>query len=235
MSVARTRLTMSCVLLASVALAQSTVTATKTVRPLRAAFVVSEGFNLIDLAGPWEVFNTARLPQDKDHPYGIPLFENYTVSASTSPVRTGLSETKLVPDYIFANAPEPDIIVVGAQDWRNEVPGLADWLKKQSASHVIVMSVCIGASQLADAGLLDGKQATTHHAFLKDFRDGYPKTKWLEGKRFVKVSDTVWTAGGLTSGIDLALHIVALRFGEPTAESAANYLEYTGTGWKQSE
>ena len=192
--------------------------------PLKVAFVVSEGFTLIDLAGPWDVFNSARIPvAGVVHPPDR-LFGTYTVSNSMSPVSMGSTSTRLIPDYTFENVPKPDIIVVGAQDWRKEVPGLSEWLKKENAQDITIMSVCVGAGQLADAGLLDGKRATTHHAFIKDFRAGYPKTNWLEGKRFVKVTDTLWTSGGLTSGIDLALKLVAVRFGGPAAE-------FTRSGW----
>jgi transcriptional regulator GlxA family with amidase domain len=203
--------------------------------PLKVAFVISEGFTLIDLAGPWDVFNSAKIPVADGDREGPSLFETYTVSATTSPVEIGLTHTKLTPDYTFQNAPKPDIIVVGAQDWRKEVPGLNDWLKKENSVGITVMSVCVGAAQLGDAGLLNGKQATTHHAFLKDFRKDYPKTTWQEGKRYVRSSDTVLTAGGLTSGIDLALYVVAQRFGENVAQKTAEWLEYTSDGWKQKE
>jgi transcriptional regulator GlxA family with amidase domain len=205
-------------------------------RPLKVAFVVSEGFTLIDFAGPWEVFNAARLPvSGADRASEPQLFETYAVSPTPAPVTAGLSHIRLLADYTFDNAPKPDLIVVGAQDWRHEIPGLMAWLRKQHASETTILSVCIGAEQLAQAGLLDGKQATTHHSFIEDFRKTYPKTTWLEGKRFVKSSETVWTGGGLTAGIDLALHIVAVRFGEPTAAADARQIEYTGTGWKQND
>jgi transcriptional regulator GlxA family with amidase domain len=228
MSIHRRLSTVSVLVLltSSLAFAQKEASPTKNERRLKVAFVVSEGFNMIDFGGPWEVFNVARIRPD------APLFETYTVSAATSPVIIELTQTKLSPDYTFENAPKPDIIVVGAQDWRKEIPGLYAWLKRENSGGVTIMSVCVGSGLLADAGLLDGKQATTHHAFLKDFREGYTKTTWLEGKRFVRSSDTIWTAGGLTSGVDLALHLVAKRFGEQVAESTAQYLEYASTAWK---
>jgi transcriptional regulator GlxA family with amidase domain len=199
-------------------------------RTLQVAFVVSDGFTLIDLAGPWEAFNAANATRSNKS--GPPRFRDFTVSSSLTPVRAGLTDTKVTPDYRFENAPHPDIVVVGAQDWRKEIPGLSDWLRKESADQVTIMSVCIGAGQLADAGLLDGRQATTHHSFLEEFAKGYPKTTWLSGKRFVKSSDAIWTAGGLTSGIDLALHMVELRFGQQAAQAAADYMEYTSTAWR---
>ena len=201
---------------------------------LKVAFVVSERFNIMDFAGPWEVFNVARLPiAGKERNDWPRLFEIYTVSDATAPIQTGGNQATLVPSYTFANAPKPDIIVIGAQD--SNTPELFEWLRTQNASGTTLMSVCIGASKLARAGLLDGKSATTHHGFIADFQGEFTKTKWLKDLRYVRVTDTIYTSGGLTSGIDLALHLVAKRFGEGTATATAEWLEYQGTGWTQKE
>ena len=100
---------------------------------LKVAFVVSEQFNIIDFAGPWEVFNDAKLPVEGKQRGDWPsLFENYTVSDSTAPVRTGGNHATLVPSFTFRNAPKPDIIVVGAQD--SNTPEFFEWLRNQNAS-----------------------------------------------------------------------------------------------------
>jgi transcriptional regulator GlxA family with amidase domain len=96
----------------------------------------------------------------------------------------------------------------------------------------IVMSVCTGAFKLGEAGLLDGKKATTHHDFYDAFAKRNPKVQLLRSKRYVQADEVVFTAGGLSSGIDLALHIVELYFGREAAERTARYMEYQGTGWK---
>lgn len=93
------------------------------------------------------------------------------------------------------------------------------------------MSVCTGAFQLGRAGLLDGLEATTHHEFWDAFEKQFPKVKLQRGPRFVE-HPHVATAGGLTSGIDLALRVVARYFGDPVAQATADYMEYRGTGWK---
>jgi transcriptional regulator GlxA family with amidase domain len=93
------------------------------------------------------------------------------------------------------------------------------------------MSVCTGAFQLGKAGLLEGLKATTHHEFWDDFAKQYPKVNLERGVRFVD-NGHIATAGGLTSGIDLALHVVARYYGEEVAAATAKYMEYASERWK---
>jgi transcriptional regulator GlxA family with amidase domain len=94
------------------------------------------------------------------------------------------------------------------------------------------MSVCTGAFQLARAGLLEGKAATTHHDFYDAFARDFPAVHLKTGLRFVESAPHIATAGGLTSGIDLALRTVERYFGRETAQRTADYMEYSGTGWQ---
>jgi transcriptional regulator GlxA family with amidase domain len=96
----------------------------------------------------------------------------------------------------------------------------------------VLMSVCTGASVLGDAGILDGKQATTHHLFYDEFHAAFPKVTLVKNTRFVRSDAVTFTAAGLSSGIDLAIHVVELYFGRSTAEHTAELMEYEGTGWK---
>jgi transcriptional regulator GlxA family with amidase domain len=213
----------------AVALAQPPGGESKAAKPT-VAFVISERFNEIDFAGPWEVFKAASLPKP-DTPWADTprIFAVYTVSDSTRPIRSG-GGVMVVPSYTFDNAPKPDIVVIGAQSGRS--PALFEWLRARHAEGATLLSVCVGAQKLAEAGLLDGLEATTHHEFLEDFRNEYPKTKWLPSKRYVRAAEGIYTAGGLTSGIDAALHLVAERYGEKAAQGTADYMEYEGKGWK---
>jgi transcriptional regulator GlxA family with amidase domain len=95
------------------------------------------------------------------------------------------------------------------------------------------MSVCTGAFQLGAAGLLDGKRATTHHDAFENFKKQFPKVTLIEGQRFVQSDDVIYTAGGLTSGIDLALHVVERYYGRQAAMDTAKYMEYESTHWMQ--
>jgi transcriptional regulator GlxA family with amidase domain len=183
------------------------------------AFLISEGVTVIDFAGPWEVFQDAVSPGDTG-------FHLFTVSEKIETL-TGSAGLKLVPDFTFANAPEPKIVVIPAQ--KGSDAG-REWLRKISPATDVTMSVCTGAFQLAKAGLLDGKSATTHHDFFDKLEKGFPKVKVVRGVRFVE-GERISTAGGLTSGIDLALRVVERYFGRKVAEDTALYMEYQSRGW----
>src|SRR5689334_20838332 len=138
--------------------------------PINVAFVITEGANVIDMAGPWEVLQDTPRPNTE-----TPAFRLYTVSDSRQPVKMtgGLA---VVPDYTFEDAPAPALVFVGAQ---GPSRGRTAWLRKVVAdpSNQAVVSVCTGAFRLAEAGLLDGLHATTHHEFFDVFEQRFPKVK----------------------------------------------------------
>ena len=190
------------------------------------AFTISEGATVIDFAGPWEVFQDVMIEsRGSNHDEQMP-FQLYTVSDTTAPV-TGSGGLKLVPDYTFESAPQPKVIVVPAQ--RGSQAQHA-WLRKMLPSTDVIMSVCTGAFQLGRAGLLAGKSATTHHDFFEQFEKAFPDVKLKRGLRFVEEQE-ISTAGGLSSGIDLALRVVERYFGREVAQTTATYMEYQSKGW----
>jgi transcriptional regulator GlxA family with amidase domain len=183
------------------------------------AVVISEGVTVIDFAGPWEVFQDVDLQ-------GRAAFQLYTVSEDTNPLQ-GSAGLKIVPEYTFENAPAPKIVVIPAQSGS---ANLHAWLRNVSATADVTMSVCTGAFQLAKAGLLSGKSATTHHLFTDKLAKEYPDIDVKHGLRFVE-GDKISTAGGLTSGIDLALRVVERYFGREVAQKTADYMEYQSKSW----
>lgn len=193
------------------------------------AFVLTDGATMIDFAGPWEVFQDVMLPERGETMPERHPFELYTVGAGRRPIHTSGGMT-VVPDHSFADAPEPAVVVVGAQ---RGAEGLTEWLAESHAGGAVVMSVCTGAFKLAATGLLDGRPATTHHDFFDRFRERFPEVELVESRRWVASGERLYTAGGLTSGIDLALHLVELYFGRAAAERTADYMEYQGDGWKE--
>jgi len=104
------------------------------------------------------------------------------------------------------------------------------WLRKVSPATDVTMSVCTGAFQLGKAGLLSGKSATTHHDYFEQFEKAFPDVSLKRGLRFVE-NEKISTAGGLSSGIDLALRVVDRYFGRDVAQATATYMEYQGKGW----
>ena len=153
-------------------------------------------------------------------------FELFTLSDSTEMVNSGTG-LQLLPNYSFANAPAPHVVVIPAQRGSDSI---REWLRKVSQTADVTMSVCTGAFHLARAGLLDGKVATTHHQFFDKLEREHPKVQVKRGVRFVE-GEKISTAGGLTSGTDLALRVVERYFGREIAQRAADYMEYQGTGW----
>ena len=187
------------------------------------AFTISRGATMIDFAGPWEVFQDVMIGTGNNMRSAFRLF---TVSEKTEPIESS-GGMKIVPDYTFDTAPTPKVVVIPAQAGSK---ALHEWLRKIVDSTDVTMSVCTGAFQLGRAGLLSGKEATTHHDFFDQFAKAFPDVKLKRGLRFVE-GPKISTAGGLTSGIDLALRVVERYFGRPTAEQTAFYMEYQGKGW----
>jgi transcriptional regulator GlxA family with amidase domain/YHS domain-containing protein len=135
---------------------------------------------------------------------------------------------KIVPDYTFQNAPPPKVIVIPAQSTPSEAT--LEWIRKSTKSTDVTMSVCTGAFVLAKTGLLTGKSATTFHGAFRTFAVQFPDIHLKRGSRFVE-DGNVATAGGLSSGIDLALRVVERYFGREIAQRTAYELEYQGQGW----
>lgn len=202
--------------------------------PINVAFIVSKGANVMDIAGAWEVFEDTMLTSNGQPWAGgddtVMPFKTYTVSDSQDPVdANGLT---VVPNYTFANAPKPRIIVVPAQGGRSEAQ--KSWLLANAKTADVTMSVCTGASMLAAYGLLDGEAATTHHLYEHGLQQRYPAVHFVGGVRFVE-NNKISTAAGLTSGIDLALHVVERYYGRTVAETTADFMEYHSELWKNPE
>jgi putative intracellular protease/amidase/YHS domain-containing protein len=191
------------------------------------AFVISDGAVMIDFAGPWEVFQDVMMPSrgksmDEQRPFRL-----YTVAEKMAPVRAS-GGMKIQPDFTFANAPAPRIIVIPAQN--GVTRAMLQWIRTASQHTDVTMSVCTGALVLAKTGLLSGKAATTHHTAYKQLAIEHPDIQVKTGTRFVEAGNLA-SAGGLSSGIDLALRVVERYFGRNVATDVAYYMEYQGKGW----
>jgi transcriptional regulator GlxA family with amidase domain len=186
------------------------------------AFLISDGAQVIDFTGPWEVFQDVMIPGRSDHPFHL-----YTVSESTSPIHTS-GGMKIVPDYNLENAPAPKVIVIPAQSRPSEAT--LEWIRRSTKSTDVTMSVCTGAFVLARTGLLSGKAATTFHGAFVRFANEFPDVHLKRGARFVEDGNLA-SAGGLSSGIDLALRVVERYFGREVAQKTAYDMEYQGLGW----
>lgn len=184
----------------------------------KVAILLFDGVQVIDFSGPYEIFQAAE-------------FDVFTVAARKEPIRTVAGLT-VVPKYSFADAPAPDVLVVpggGIAAALASGPTL-EWVRDTTARVEHTMSVCNGAFILAKAGLLDGLTATTTHSNIARLKAEYPKTRVVDDQRFVD-NGKIITTGGLTAGIDGALHVVSLMRGKGVAQSVALGEEY---GWQPS-
>jgi putative intracellular protease/amidase len=213
----------------------SAVPVTKLVPPahgkIPVAFIIGRGAETIDFVGPWEVFQFAVLPS-RGGGMGASMedmqaFQLYTVSDSPKPVRV-TGGMQIIPDYTYADAPEPKVVVVPAM---TVSPGMLDWIRKVTKRSDVVMSVCLGAYHLAEAGVLSGKQATTNDGAYADIQKKYPDVHFLLNKRWVQSDPVIYTSGATGAGIDLALHIVELYFGREVATRTARFMNYPGQDW----
>lgn len=177
------------------------------------AILLFDNAEVIDYAGPWEVFGEAG-------------FKVFTVAEKPAPINAVFGQ-KIVPDYTFANSPTADILLIPGGAIGNAVanPQLIQWVQKSAQSSKHVMSVCTGAFILSKAGLLDGLSATTIQHAIEDLQKASPKTKVVHDQRYVDNGKIITTAG-LSSGIDGAFHLLARMNGEGEAQAIALGMEY---------
>ncbi len=172
----------------------------------------------LDFVGPLEVFGIASTLVES---MGV-----LTVSKDGRPVR-GRYGLRVQPDYAFNNCPPLDLLIVpggkGARLHARNDKETLDFVKAHAVKRPIA-SVCTGALVLAEAGLLNGKRATTHHSAIDTLRQ-YAQVKVVEGARFV-FEDGVSTSAGISAGIDLALELVRKDFGDKVATEIVEVMEY---------
>ena len=193
---------------------------------LSVGILLYEGVELLDFAGPYEVFTVASRVSQLDDPAGAEPFTTFTVGREAGLVRThaGL----LIPaEYGLSDHPAIDVLVVpgGVVDDARADADLAGWITRVSASAQLTASVCTGAFLLADAGLLDGHAATTHWMDVDDLQSECPSVRVLRGVRWVDEGPVV-TAAGISAGIDMSLHLVERLAGRELALQTARYMEY---------
>lgn len=214
-----------------IAAVETVVRAQATVKqqPMNVAILLFDGVQTIDYTGPYEVLSGAPPRTGSVRPFNV-----YTVAERPVNIKTAAGMI-VVPSYSFANAPRTDILVVpgggalgGSVGVNAQVtnPIVIKWVQDTAKDAKLVMSVCNGAFIIAEAGLLDGLEATTTAgAYISALRKNYPKIKVVNDKRFVDNGRIVTTAG-LSAGIDGSIHLVEKLLGHTVAKLAALGLEY---------
>jgi putative intracellular protease/amidase len=192
--------------------------------PRNVAIVVYPGVELLDFAGPGEVFASA------GGTLGRPAFRVYTVAETRDPL-VSQGFVRVTPEFTYADCPAPDIVVVPGGRVPLASEALRAFVQKGAEESELVMSVCNGALALGAAGLLDGLEATTHHGSLERLQLLVPSAQVHSNRRYVDHGD-VLTSAGVSAGIDGALAVVARLYGEEEARATARYMEYE---WRPEE
>jgi transcriptional regulator GlxA family with amidase domain len=199
---------------------------------LNVGILIFDGVEVLDFAGPYEVFSRTRTtpgPEARRSDESAP-FRVFTVARTRDTVRAtgGLG---VVPDHDFAGAPSLDLLVVpggfGTRPLLEDRETL-DWIRRRAAAAGQVASVCTGALLLAKVGLLAGRRATTHFNALDLLGSLDPTITVERGVRFVE--DGIVTSAGVAAGIDMSFQLVARRCGRVVAEETARYIEYPWVG-----
>ena len=185
----------------------------------KVAIFIHDGVELLDFAGPGEVFSNSRDSSGMG-------FEVYTVGKSTEPI-TSQRFLTVTPQYGFDDCPQPDIIVIPGGSTRRAIENtkVVEWVEKAAPQAEVVMSVCTGAFILLDARLLDGKFATTHFSAVDGLIAKATKTEVLRDARIVDNGKVVTTAG-ISAGIDGALYLVGRVIGTESARNTARGMQY---------
>src|SRR6266508_3130601 len=185
-------------------------------KPTAVIVLAPEGANVADVLAPYEVF--ARTG----------AFNLYTVAPARRPVPlTG--DQDIVPDLSFGQladrlAATPDVIVV--PQLHHAGRPIIEWLRGQrTQGDPLLLSVCVGAGVLAEAGLLDGRPATSHWLGLIGLRRNYPAVRWQDEIRYVDDGDVI-TSAGVLSGVDGALRVVERMLGQDAAARAAQAVHW---------
>lgn len=183
--------------------------------PRNVAILVHQGVELLDFAGPGEVFASA----------GQGAFRVFTVGPTKETI-VSQGFVKITPDYSIEDSPKPAIIVIpgGRTAVLFNNPRVINWIKSNSAGSEVTMSVCNGAITLAKTGLLDGLKATSHWGAIPELRK-FQKVTVLPDERFVDNGRIISTQG-VAAGIDGALHVVERLLGSEVAWSDAHYMMY---------
>jgi transcriptional regulator GlxA family with amidase domain len=187
------------------------------------AIVLYDGVEILDFAGPAEVFSAASRYGTNG---GENAFRVYTVSKTKDPI---LSQgfVRITPEYSFADSPKPDILILpggGGSDLSKD-PAWMEWVRTAGGGAEHVLTVCTGAFLAGKAGLLDGVEATTWYNAVPFLAEQFPNTRVQPGRRFIDSGKMVTTAG-VSAGIDGSLHLVARLLGKYVADRTAEYMEY---------
>jgi transcriptional regulator GlxA family with amidase domain len=191
-------------------------------QPRNTAILLFNDAEVLDFAGPYEVFNAA------NRMAGEVLFSVYTI-AEKKDVIYARNNLKVIPDYSLNDCPSPDILVVpGGSGRKIEMDNLflLNWIKSKFDTLEFLLSVCTGSFILGKTGLLDGQEATTHHSSYDEFEKTFPAIKLIKDAKYID-NGKIITSAGVSSGINMSLYFIGKLFGEELKAKTASQIEFT--------
>ncbi|MBC8098592.1 MAG: DJ-1/PfpI family protein [Armatimonadetes bacterium] len=185
------------------------------------AILVFDDVEVLDFAGPFEVFNVARelISPEPFYVYTVALVER---------VVQGRGNFAVQPHYTLDTCPRPDVLIIpGGLGIRHVLKHerLLAWVQQHATTVEKLCSVCTGSLLLANAGLLAGLPATTHHGAFDELSALSPTTTVVRDQRFVDTGRII-TSGGISAGIDMALYVVQQLCGSEAQATVITEMEY---------
>ena len=191
----------------------------------RIAIYLFPGVEVLDFAGPFEVFTTANRVHARNTPGQAPPFDVVTLAGSDAPVRARAG-LRVLADHTPETCPKIDVLLLpgGVVDEELRNAQLIEWLMSMSKSVELLASVCTGAFLLAKAGVLDGLAATTHWEDATDLANAFPRVRVVRDARWVDEGRVI-TSAGIAAGIDMSLHVVSRLAGAALAAATARQMD----------
>lgn len=193
-----------------------------TVKTRNVAILVYDEVELLDFAGPGEVFQQAEFN-------GRKAFNVYTVAADKKEIMSQ-QFLKVTAQYNLDDCPMPDILIIPGGNSYSQVGNkkLIDWINKVNQKAEYMLSVCNGVRLLAKTGALDGKTATSHYRAVDNLAKEFPKVEMVKGKRFVD-NGRIITTEGVSAGIDGSLYLLGKLFNKDVPNNVAKQMMYNWT------
>lgn len=193
---------------------------------------VYDEVEVLDFAGPYEVFTTAARVNARLEPHAPKLFDVFLIAEKEGTV-SARANFNIQPHYTIQNHPKVDVLIVpgGVHTRELEKPQVIEWIAKSNTQTRVTASVCTGAFLLAKAGILQDQSCTTHWEDIPDLRAMFPALDVKEDVPWVDNGHMV-TSAGISAGIEMALHLVTKLAGKELALKTARQMQYV---WNSAE
>lgn len=184
--------------------------------------LVFDNAEVLDFAGPFEVFSVTLLPDN------VKPFDVFCVAKNDN-IISAVNGLQVKANYTVHNHPPIDILIIsGGWGIRGVLddPEIMEWIKNTIENCGLTLSICSAALALAKLGLLTGKPFCTHMDVYGSMYQIDPTAIPQKDKRFTRSDEKIYTSGGISAGIDLSFHIIETLFSRETALDTADYMEY---------